>query len=46
MKRRVLFSGSDLIIPGLVTNGTAKLCCRGFILVLFYSTMVIKNDFG
>ena len=34
------------IIPGLVTNGTAKICCRGLILALFYSTMVIKNDFG
>ena len=39
-------SGSDLIIPGLVTNGTAKICCRGLILVLFNSTMVIKNSFG
>ena len=28
-------SPSDLIIPGLVTNGTAKICCRGLILVLF-----------
>ena len=37
---------SDLIIPGLVTNGTAKICCRGLILALFYSTMVIKNYFG
>ena len=37
---------SDLIIPGLVTNGTAKICCRGLILALFYSTMVIKNGFG
>ena len=37
---------SDLIIPGLVTNGTAKICCRGLILVLFNSTMVIKNGFG
>ena len=37
---------SDLIIPGLVTNGTAKICCLGLILALFYSTMVIKNDFG
>ena len=36
---------SDLIIPGLVTNGTAKICCRGLILVLFNSTMVIKNGF-
>ena len=37
---------SDLIIPGLVTNGTAKICCLGLILALFYSTVVIKNDFG
>ena len=37
---------SDLIIPGLVTNGNAKICCRGLILVLFNSTMVIKNRFG
>ena len=37
---------SDLIIHGLVTNGTAKICCRGLILALFYSTMVIKNYFG
>ena len=37
---------SDLIISGLVTNGTAKICCRGLILALFYSTVVIKNDFG
>ena len=37
---------SDLIIPGLVINGTAKICCRGLILVLFNSTMVIKNGFG
>ena len=37
---------SDLIMPGLVTNGTAKICCRGLILALFYSTMVIKNYFG
>ena len=28
------------------TNGTAKICCRGLILALFYSTIVIKNDFG
>ena len=26
---------SDLIIPGLVTNGTAKICCLGLILALF-----------
>ena len=26
---------SDLIIPGLVTNGTAKICCLGLILTLF-----------
>ena len=37
---------SDLIIPGLVTNGTAKICCLGLILALFCSTVVIKNDFG
>ena len=37
---------SDLIIPGLVTNGTTKICCRGLILALFYSTVVIKFDFG
>ena len=33
---------SDLMIHGLVTNGTAKMCCLGLILALFYSTMVIK----
>ena len=38
--------GSDLIIPGLATNGNAKICCLDLILALFYSTMVIKNDFG
>ena len=37
---------SDLIIPGLVTNGTPKICCRGLILALFYNTVVIKNDYG
>ena len=37
---------SDLIIPGLVTNGTAKICCLGLILALFYSTMIIKIYFG
>ena len=37
---------SDLVIPRLVTNGIAKICCHGLILALFYSTMVIKNDFG
>ena len=37
---------SDPIIPGLFTNGTAKICCLGLILALLYSTMVIKNDFG
>ena len=37
---------SDLIIPGLVTNRTAKICCRCLILALFYSTMVIKKYFG
>ena len=39
-------SSSDLIIPELVTNKTAKICCRGLMLALFYSTMVIKNYFG
>ena len=33
---------SDLIIIGLVINGTAKICCLGLILALFYSTVVIK----
>ena len=37
-------SGSDLVIPGLVTNGTAKICCLGLILEQFYSIMVITND--
>ena len=41
-----IYAFSDLIIPGLVTNGTAKICCLGLILAPFYSTMVIKNDFG
>ena len=36
----------DLIIRGLVTKGTAKICCLGLILAQFYSTIVIKNDFG
>ena len=36
---------SDLIIPGLVTNGTAKICCLSLILAQLYSTMVIKNNF-
>ena len=40
-----LSSTSDLIIPGLVTNGTAKICCLGLVLALFYRTMVIGNDF-
>ena len=31
----VLNLSSDLIIPGLVTNGTAEICCLGLILVLF-----------
>ena len=44
IKWLMFFSGP--IIPGLVTNGTAKICCLGLILALFYSTMVIKNDFG
>ena len=44
--RNFLTFTSDLVIPGLVTNGTAKICCLGLILVLFYSIMVIKNDFG
>ena len=30
-----IITGSDLIIPGLVANGTAKTCCLGLILVLF-----------
>ena len=37
---------SDLIIPGIVTKGTAKIYCLGLILALFYSTLAIKNDFG
>ena len=37
---------SDLIIPRLVTNKTAKICCCGLMLALFYSTMVIKKYFG
>ena len=41
-----LGTSSDLIIPGLVTNRTAKICCHGLILALFYSTMVIKNYFA
>ena len=40
------FFDSDLIIPRLVTNRTAKIRCLGLILALFNSTMVIKNDFG
>ena len=32
----------DLIIPRLVTNGTAKICCLGLVLALLYSTVVIK----
>ena len=44
--KHLVYSCSDLIIPGLVTNGIAKICCRGLILALFYSTEVIKNDFG
>ena len=42
----ILHQASDLIIPGLVTNETAKICCRALILALFYSTMVIKNYSG
>ena len=42
----VLSYDSDLIIPGLVTDGNAKICCRGLILALFNSTTVIKNGFG
>ena len=45
-RQLVLAFISDLIIPGLATDGTAKICCRGLILSLFYSTIVIKNDFG
>ena len=41
----VLHKVLALIISGLVTNGTAKICCLGLILALFYSTMVIKSDF-
>ena len=29
-----------------VYNGTAKICCLGLILALFYGTMANKNDFG
>ena len=36
----------DLVIPGLVTNGTAKICCLGLILVLFYNIVIVKYDFG
>ena len=31
-------------INGLVTDGNTKLCCRGFILVLFHSTAANKID--
>ena len=31
-------------INGLVTEGNTKLCCRGFILVLFQSTTANKID--
>ena len=31
-------------INGLVTDGNTKLCCRGFILELFYSTTANKID--
>ena len=31
-------------INGLVTDGNTKLCCRGFILVLFQSTTANKID--
>ena len=31
-------------INGLVTDGNTKLCCRGFILVLFQSTIANKID--
>ena len=41
-----IFITSDLIIPGLVTNGTAQICCRDLILALFDSTKVIKKYFG
>ena len=29
---------------GLVTDGNAKLCCRGFVLALFQSTTACKID--
>ena len=32
-------------IPGLVTNGPSKICCRGYILVLFQTTTAIKLMF-
>ena len=31
-------------INGLVTDGNARLCCRGFVLVLFQSTTAYKID--
>ena len=30
------------IIPGLVTNGTAKICCLGLILALFTALWSLK----
>ena len=45
---RYIHFTSDLIIPGPVTNGTAKICCLGLSLALLNmcSTVVIKNDSG
>ena len=33
---------SDPVIHGLVTDGNTKLCCRGYILALFQSTIANK----
>ena len=38
----VISRTSDIIISGLVTNETAKICCLGLILALFYSAVVRK----
>ena len=40
----LVLMSSDLIIPGLDTNRTAKIRYLGLILALFYSIMVIKNE--
>ena len=32
-------------INGMVTHGNTKLCCRGFVLLLFRSTTAYKIDF-